>query len=113
PRRQPTLGGGAEQSVDVLERKPAIFKRAGRALRHQVDRRHPVRHVAEIGLGRADDRRAAARKPGHHAASAGTNTAQGGSSPPGRWTRKRTRRPIATLSGPMSSTRLLKRNPSL
>src|SRR5262245_29669043 len=82
------------------------------ALRHQVDDGHTLGDMAEIGFGDPDDRRAAALEPVHHTPSAGTNTGYGSSSPPGRCTRKRTRWPILTLSGAMSSTRLIRRKPS-
>ena len=95
-----------------FKRQAAVVERALDALRHQVDDGHAVRHLAEIGFRDADDRRAAALQAVHHLASAGTNTGQGGSSPPGRCTRKRTRWPIFTCIGSMSSTRLIRRKPS-
>ena len=47
----------------------------------------------------------------HHVPSTGTKTGCSGSSPPGRCTRKRTRCPMRTCSGAMSSTRLIRRKP--
>ena len=81
--RQAALGRGREQAVDVLQAQAAIVERALDALRHQVDDGQSVRHFAEVGFGHADDRRAAALEPVHHAPSTGTKTGYGGSSPPG------------------------------
>src|SRR5262249_58901098 len=109
--REASLGGGAEQAVHVLERGAAVGERTKRALRHQVDRRHFLGDLAEIGFRRADNGGAATLEPAHRLSSR-TNTGQGGSSPPRRCTRKRTRMPIFTSLGGMSSTRLISRKPS-
>ena len=75
----------AENSaVDVRELQPAVIERPVHALRHQVDDGQALRHMAQIGFGDADDRRAAALQAFHHTPSAGTNTGYGSSSPPGR-----------------------------
>ncbi len=72
--RHAALGGGAEQAVDVFQAQAAIVERAPRALRHQVDDRHAVGHLAEIRFRNADDGRAAPLEPVHHAPSAGVKT---------------------------------------
>ncbi len=64
--RGTALGGGAEQAVDVLEAEAAIVESPGDPLRHQIDHVEPRADLAEIALGRADDRRAAALKAAHH-----------------------------------------------
>ena len=72
--RQPALRGGREQAVDILEAQTAVVERTLGPLRHQVDEGEAFRHLAEIGFGNPDNRRAAAVEPLHHAASTGTNT---------------------------------------
>ena len=64
----------AEQAVDVFQAQAAVVERALGALRHQVDDGHSVGHLAEVGFGHSDDRRAAALEPVHHAPSTGTKT---------------------------------------
>ena len=63
--RQPALRRGAEHAVDILERQAAILERPLDALCHQVDDGESVGHVAQIGFGDADDRRAAALQAVH------------------------------------------------
>src|SRR5262249_23471536 len=99
------------QPVDVFQAQAAIVERAPRALRHQVGDGHAVGHLAKIRFRHADDRGATPLEPVHHAPSTGVNTGKGSSSL-GLWTRKRTRCPMRTSSGAMSSTRLIRRNPS-
>src|ERR1035437_5418347 len=111
-RRQAYLRGRAENSVDVGELEPAIVERAHRGLRHHVDRAGMRRHLAEIGLGGADDCNTTAFEAAHFAPPTGTNTGNGGClSSPGL-NRTLTRMPILTCIGSMSSTRLIMRNPS-
>src|SRR5262249_36695485 len=110
--RQPALRRGGEHAIDVLQSQAAVVECTLHALRHQVDHREPVGHVTKVGFGDPNDRGAGALEDPHHTSSAGTNTGQGGSSPPGRCTRKRTRWPIFTCIGSMSSTRLISRKPS-
>src|SRR5262249_6366852 len=110
--RQPALGRRRKQAVHILESEPAIVQRPLGALRHQVADGHAFGYLTDIGFCNADDGGAAAFQPLHHAPSARTNTGQGASPPPGRCTRKRTRWPILTSSGAISSTRLIRRKPS-
>ena len=72
--RQPALGGGREQPVDVLQFQAAIVERAPDSLRHQIEDGETVGHLAKVGFRDADDGRAAAFEPFHHALSTGAKT---------------------------------------
>ena len=52
----------------------AVVERALDALRHQVEDGETVGHLAEVGFRDADDSRAAALEPFHHAPSTGAKT---------------------------------------
>ncbi len=63
-----------EQPVDVLQFQAAIVERAPDSLRHQIEDGEAIGHLAEVGFRDADDCRAAALEPFHHAPSTGAKT---------------------------------------